>query len=80
MNLDSAIFNQFAPQLLLVSAWSLLWKGLAPWRAARANQRYWYIALLVLNTLGIAEIIYLTWFTKENRFWDKIAKKQSAKK
>lgn len=40
-------------------AWSVIWKGLALWRAARLRQAGWYIALLVINTVGIFEIIYL---------------------
>jgi hypothetical protein len=38
--------------------WSLVWKGLALWRAARKEEKGWYIALLVINTLGLFEIIY----------------------
>lgn len=44
--------------LVLLVAWSLLWKGLALWRAARRNEPVWYVVLLVVNTLGILEIIY----------------------
>lgn len=29
------------------------------WRAARRDQPLWYIALLVINTAGILEILYL---------------------
>jgi hypothetical protein len=47
------------PWLLLVVAWTLVWKGLALWRAARAGQKIWYVVLLVINTVGILEIIYL---------------------
>ncbi|MDD3880607.1 MAG: DUF5652 family protein [Syntrophomonas sp.] len=36
-----------------------MWKGLALWRAARLNQVAWYIALLIINTVGVFEIIYL---------------------
>lgn len=39
--------------------WSVLWKGLALWRAARLKHLGWYIALLIINTVGIFEIIYL---------------------
>lgn len=39
--------------------WSGLWKGLALWRAARLKQVGWYIALIIINTLGVLEIIYL---------------------
>jgi len=38
--------------------WSIFWKGLALWRSARMNHRGWFIALLVINTVGIFEIIY----------------------
>lgn len=37
-------------------------KGYALWHAARSEQKWWFIALLVVNTLGILEIIYLLWF------------------
>lgn len=39
--------------------WSVFWKGMALWRAARLRHLGWYIALLVINTAGIFEIIYL---------------------
>jgi predicted membrane channel-forming protein YqfA (hemolysin III family) len=45
--------------------WSLIWKGFALWRAARLDQRNWFVAILVLNTIGILEIIYLFRFAKE---------------
>ncbi len=44
---------------LLVIVWSLLWKGLALWRAAKRGDTWWFIAFLVINTAGILEIIYL---------------------
>jgi len=58
--------------LLLIVAWSMFWKGWALWRAARNNQRYWFIAILLINTLGVLEIIYLNWFSKKKRLWDRI--------
>ena len=45
--------------VLLVVIWSLLWKGLALWRAAKRGDMWWFVAFLLLNTLGILEIIYL---------------------
>ncbi len=54
--------------LLLILFWSIFWKGLALWRAAKDNQRYWFIALLVVNTIGILEIIYLLKFAKDKKF------------
>ncbi|HZK70846.1 MAG TPA: DUF5652 family protein [Clostridia bacterium] len=39
--------------------WSVVWKGLTLWRATRLKHVGWYLALLVINTVGIFEIIYL---------------------
>lgn len=57
------IDNQWV--LILVALWVLPWKGAALWRAARNNQRNWFIALLVVNTLAILEITYLFYFAKK---------------
>jgi hypothetical protein len=46
-------------------AWSIAWKGLALWKASKNDQRNWFIAVLVINTLGILEIIYLFRFAKK---------------
>ena len=34
-------------------------KGFALWRAGRNNHGGWFLALLVVNSLGILEILYL---------------------
>lgn len=44
--------------------WSLIWKGLALWKAARREEKPWFIVLLILNTMGILEIIYLLFFAR----------------
>ena len=49
----------FGSAFLLVMVWSLAWKGLALWRAAGRKDKWWFIALLIINTMGILEIIYL---------------------
>ena len=45
--------------LLLVVLWSIFWKGLALWHAAKRNEAGWFVALLLLNTVGILEMVYL---------------------
>lgn len=40
-------------------------RALSLWRAARANQSIWFIALLIFNTIGILPLIYLLFFSKE---------------
>ena len=49
----------FGPVILLVVLWSVFWKGLALWHSARRGQYWWFVILLVVNTVGILEIIYL---------------------
>lgn len=58
------MYYEFGPMLLIIMAWSLFWKGLALWRSARLGQKNWFIALLVINTVGILEIVYLYYITK----------------
>ena len=51
--------------IYLIGLWSLLWKGIALWRCANDQQKIWFVAILILNTLGIVEIIYLFKFAKK---------------
>jgi len=60
------ILNLNRPILYLIIAWSVIWKGIALWHSARNKQLVWYIALLIINTVGILEIVYLL-FIKKNR-------------
>lgn len=45
--------------IAVIALWDLLWKGIALWKAARKEQKYWYILLLLINSAGIVPIIYL---------------------
>lgn len=51
--------------IAVLIAWSLAWKGLALWRASHREEKGWFIALLVLNTVGILDILYLYVFSKK---------------
>ena len=53
-----------APIVLVIVLWTIVWKGLALWHAARRGQYWWFAILLVVNTLGILEIIYLFFVAK----------------
>lgn len=53
--------------IYLAVIWTLIWKGLALWRAARTNQPIWFIVFLIFNTLGILEILYLYIFSQPKR-------------
>ncbi|MCC6404891.1 MAG: hypothetical protein IT405_00705 [Candidatus Yanofskybacteria bacterium] len=50
---------------LALFAWVVVWKGLALWRAAQKEQKWWFVVLLVINTLGILEILYVYVFSVE---------------
>lgn len=51
--------------LLALIVWSLIWKGFALWRAAQNKSAGWFIVLLVVNTLGLLEILYIFVFGKK---------------
>lgn len=51
--------------ILVVALWTLVWKALALWHAARNRQKIWFLVLLIVNTVGILEIIYLKWYRKD---------------
>lgn len=40
-------------------AWTLAWKGVSLWQAARDGSKPWFLTLLVTNTLGILDAVYL---------------------
>ncbi len=59
---------------VLLIVWSLVWKGWALWRAARNTHKAWYIIMLILNTAGILEIIYIFAFSGYGKKSEKIEK------
>lgn len=58
-----ASFRDLPPQTralaVAVIAWSIAWKGASLWRAARNGSAPWFVALLLTNTLGVLDAIYL---------------------
>ena len=59
------LFAQNQWLLLLIIAWILPWKGVALWKAARLRDKWWFVALLVINTLAVLEILYIYIFSKK---------------
>lgn len=43
----------------LALAWTLPWKAVALWKSARANQLPWFVVFMIVNTLGLLEILYI---------------------
>jgi len=64
MGFGGTIFSGMGSFMLILMLWTLLWEGLALWHAARRKEYGWFIGLLILNTFGILEIIYLFVFAK----------------
>ncbi len=55
------------PMIIIILLWTVLWKGLALWHSARRGAAAWFIALLIINTVGILELIYLFGVLKLSR-------------
>lgn len=50
--------------LSLILIWSAIWKLAALWKAARRGSLFWFIALALINTVGILEILYIFVFSE----------------
>ena len=51
--------------LIPIIIWEFIWKGIGMWKSARNNQLGWFVAILILNTLGILPIVYIYFFQKK---------------
>ncbi len=65
INLLAELTNLHPVLIALAIVWSLIWKGFALWKSAELRHKYWFIAILVVNTLGLLEIIYLFFVAKK---------------
>lgn len=50
--------------IIIVALWSIIWKGFALYRAGANQSPAWFVVLLIFNTVGILEILYLFVFGK----------------
>jgi len=64
MGLDS-IFGNNPFLVFVILVWTIIWKGIALWRAAKLEQKNWFIIILVISSLGIIELVYLFGFAKK---------------
>lgn len=53
--------------LVVLLVWTLYWKGRAMWVSARSSENIWFIVFLLVNTIGILEIIYLYFINKRDK-------------
>ncbi|HEY9583521.1 MAG TPA: DUF5652 family protein [Candidatus Paceibacterota bacterium] len=59
MGLGAGLFTVGAFLFLLLILVVIALKGYALWHAAKRDEKGWFIALLLVNTFGILELIYL---------------------
>ncbi len=52
--------------LIAATLWTLPWKAWALWLAARRSDLWWFLAMVILSTLGILEIIYIFLVAKQS--------------
>lgn len=65
LNVLQTMFN--SPWFILAIVWSLVWKAIALWVAARKGSKVWYVVLLLINFFGILEIFYIFIFSKMSK-------------
>ncbi len=59
------IDSQWVWVIVIIGLWTLPWKGIALWKAANQKEKWWFIILLVTNTVAILEILYIFIFSKK---------------
>lgn len=60
-------FTYWLPWISPFILLDLILKGIALWKAGRNNEKYWFIALLLINSMGILPAIYLLFFQKKGK-------------
>ncbi len=61
------LFAQHTWIIVLLFLWTLPWKGIALWRAAKNGDKPWFIGLLLVNSAGVLEIIYIFFLDKRRK-------------
>lgn len=57
----------FLALVAVLAVWDVAWKGVALWKAARNGSTPWFIALLLINSVGILPIIYIFFFAQKKK-------------
>lgn len=71
--------------LVILITWDSAWRLIAMWKSAKDNSVLWFVALALLNTLGILPILYIFVFSKNKglnlgKAKSKVVKKKSRKR
>ena len=63
LGIDASLLAVF---IIALTLWSVVWKAWALWLSARRGEKWWFILLLIVNTIGILEIIYIFLIAKKS--------------
>jgi methionyl-tRNA synthetase len=55
------------PLIIGIAIWEMVWKGIALWKAGTRKELGWFICIFIINTAGILPIVYLLFFSKNNK-------------
>lgn len=70
-----AFLQTYARELVVLAMlWVLPWKGVSLWRSAKRGDKAWFVALLLINSLAILDIIYIFGFSKRAKRSEQISK------
>lgn len=64
MDTNNAALQAWLPLILILGAWSVIWKAIALYKAGGRKDLVWFIVLFIVNTLGILDIFYIFAFSK----------------
>lgn len=64
LGIPAGFLAAFIVLLVIAAIWSIIWKGIGMWKAARKDHLVWFIVFLIVNTLGILEILYIYIFSE----------------
>jgi len=64
--MEAAMGGWWTMLVLLVLA-DVILRGMGMWRAARKGQQGWFVAMLVMNSVGILPVVYMLFFEKKGK-------------
>jgi methionyl-tRNA synthetase len=57
----------FTPVVIaIVALWDGFWKAVGLWYAIKNHQRNWFVAMFLINSIGILPLIYLKFYQKKS--------------
>ncbi len=63
--LSAATFLSLGVLAIIIAIIVIVLKGYSLWHAARRGEKWWFVILLIVNTAGILELLYLIFVVKK---------------